>query len=228
TQFESWRRCRSGTDTAAYKNKVQSALVLHKAVVIRRLALTLQSVQAKKLGPNHLSQFVEDYEPTRAYNCRKKVVLVGEEVHIDILDSTGQEDHAAVRDNYFRSGEGFLLVFSIIESESFSATLEYREQMLHVSTEEDKIPLYWVGNKSDQGMRGGYKVFNIGRNWSTESFPLIYITLYALSLMHMCKAMVLCNNFTLMEESLGCSSKVALLTAFSSSPGSVFFNRMQQ
>lgn len=51
---------------------------------------------------NFLFQFVEDYEPTKADSYRKKVVLDGEEVQIDILDTAGQEDYAAIRDNYFR------------------------------------------------------------------------------------------------------------------------------
>ena len=73
-----------------------------------------------------LWQFVEDYEPTKADSYRKKVVLDGEEVQIDILDTAGQEDYAAIRDNYFRSGEGFLCVFSITDLESFQATAEFR------------------------------------------------------------------------------------------------------
>lgn len=78
-------------------------------------------------------QFVEDYEPTKADSYRKKVVLDGEEVQIDILDTAGQEDYAAIRDNYFRSGEGFLLVFSITEHESFTATVEFRYSVLAYS-----------------------------------------------------------------------------------------------
>lgn len=54
------------------------------------------------------------------------MVLDGEEVQIDILDTAGQEDYAAIRDNYFRSGEGFLCVFSITDDESFQSTLEFR------------------------------------------------------------------------------------------------------
>lgn len=76
------------------------------------------------------SQFVEDYEPTKADSYRKKVVLDGEEVQIDILDTAGQEDYAAIRDNYFRSGEGFLCVFSITELESFAATVDFRYRFL--------------------------------------------------------------------------------------------------
>lgn len=56
----------------------------------------------------------------------RKVVLDGEEVQIDILDTAGQEDYAAIRDNYFRSGEGFLCVFSITDDESFQSTQEFR------------------------------------------------------------------------------------------------------
>lgn len=71
-------------------------------------------------------KFVEDYEPTKADSYRKKVMLDGEEVQIDILDTAGQEDYAAIRDNYFRSGEGFLCVFSITDDDSFQATQEFR------------------------------------------------------------------------------------------------------
>lgn len=52
------------------------------------------------------------------------------------------------RDNYFRSGEGFLCVFSITEEESFQATQEFREQILRVKNDEN-IPFLLVGNKSD-------------------------------------------------------------------------------
>lgn len=130
---------------ATGKNKSQSSLALHKVIMVGsggvgKSALTLQFMY---------DEFVEDYEPTKADSYRKKVVLDGEEVQIDILDTAGQEDYAAIRDNYFRSGEGFLLVFSITEHESFTATAEFREQILRVKAEEDKIPLLVVGNKSD-------------------------------------------------------------------------------
>ena len=63
-------------------------------------------------------------------------MLDGEEVQIDILDTAGQEDYAAIRDNYFRSGEGFLCVFSITDDESFQATQEFRyvHLLLHYFT----------------------------------------------------------------------------------------------
>ncbi|XP_023706763.1 ras-related protein Ral-a isoform X2 [Cryptotermes secundus] len=117
---------------------------LHKVIMVGsggvgKSALTLQFMY---------DEFVEDYEPTKADSYRKKVVLDGEEVQIDILDTAGQEDYAAIRDNYFRSGEGFLCVFSITEDESFQATQEFRDQILRVKNDEN-IPFLLVGNKSD-------------------------------------------------------------------------------
>lgn len=117
---------------------------LHKVIMVGsggvgKSALTLQFMY---------DEFVEDYEPTKADSYRKKVVLDGEEVQIDILDTAGQEDYAAIRDNYFRSGEGFLCVFSITEDESFQSTQEFRDQILRVKNDEN-IPFLLVGNKSD-------------------------------------------------------------------------------
>ncbi|XP_070535007.1 ras-related protein O-RAL-like isoform X2 [Ptychodera flava] len=128
------------------KPKTQQ-LPLHKVIMVGsggvgKSALTLQFMY---------DEFVEDYEPTKADSYRKKVLLDGEEVQIDILDTAGQEDYAAIRDNYFRSGEGFLCVFSITEQESFQATSEFREQILRVKNvdKNDRIPFLLVGNKSD-------------------------------------------------------------------------------
>lgn len=75
-------------------------------------------------------------------------MLDGDECQIDILDTAGQEDYAAIRDNYFRSGEGFLCVFSITETESFEATGDFREHILRVKGDEN-IPFLLVGNKAD-------------------------------------------------------------------------------
>lgn len=122
---------------------------LHKVIMVGsggvgKSALTLQFMY---------DEFVEDYEPTKADSYRKKVVLDGEDAQIDILDTAGQEDYAAIRDNYFRSGEGFLCVFSITDRSSFDDTQDFREQILRVkgvdSATAGSIPFLLVGNKSD-------------------------------------------------------------------------------
>lgn len=41
-----------------------------------------------------------------------------------------------IRDNYYRSGEGFLCVFSVCEQESLDHTQEFRDQILRVLDDE--------------------------------------------------------------------------------------------
>jgi len=134
---------------AAQKRQNQNPGSLHKVIMVGsggvgKSALTLQFMY---------DEFVEDYEPTKADSYRKKVVLDGQDSQIDILDTAGQEDYAAIRDNYFRSGEGFLCVFSITDRTSFDDTQEFRDQILRVkgvdSTTAKSIPFLLVGNKSD-------------------------------------------------------------------------------
>lgn len=93
---------------------------------------------------------MEEYEPTKESSYRKKVVLDGRNCQIDILDTAGQEAFAStVMDGWFRSGEGFLCVFSIVDRETFAALGDFREQILRVKSEERAPPLILVGNKSD-------------------------------------------------------------------------------
>jgi Ras-related protein Ral-A len=94
------------------------------------------------------ADFPESYDPTKADSYRKKVNLDGQEANIDILDTAGQEEYAAIRDNYYRSGEGFLCVFSICEMESFNHTQEFRDQICRV-LDDESVPFILVGNKMD-------------------------------------------------------------------------------
>ena len=89
-------------------------LVVVGAGGVEKIALTIQLMQ------NH---FVDEYDPTIEDSYRGQVVIDGETCLLDILDTAGQEDYAAIRDNYFRSGEGFLCVFSITEDDSFQVCI---------------------------------------------------------------------------------------------------------
>ncbi|UJR13478.1 hypothetical protein I4U23_000492 [Adineta vaga] len=107
---------------------------------VGKSALTLQYMY---------DEFVVDYEPTKADSYRKTVMLDGEEVQIDILDTAGQENYAAIRDTYIRTGEGFLLVFDVTDNESFTDLTELYEQILRVKGGGTSIPAILVGNKID-------------------------------------------------------------------------------
>ncbi|KAI8139618.1 small GTPase superfamily [Fennellomyces sp. T-0311] len=126
------------------KTKQKQSLPLHKVIMVGsggvgKSALTLQYMYG---------DFVEEYDPTKADSYRKKVVLDNQECQIDILDTAGQEEYAAIRDNYYRSGEGFLCVFSVCEHESLEHTQEFRDQILRV-LDDETVPFILVGNKVD-------------------------------------------------------------------------------
>ncbi|EHH20588.1 K-Ras 2 [Macaca mulatta] len=109
-------------------------LVVVGAGGVGKSALTIQLIQ------NH---FVDEYDPTIEDSYRKQVVIDGETCLLDILDTAGQEEYSAMRDQYMRTGEGFLCVFAINNTKSFEDIHHYREQIKRVKDSED-VPMQRV------------------------------------------------------------------------------------
>jgi len=98
-------------------------------------------------------RFVEDYDPTLEDSYRKQVTVDTEECLLDIFDTAGQEDFSAVRDQYMRTGDGFLCVYSVTLRNSFEEVANFHEHILRVKDVET-IPFVLVGNKADlEGQR---------------------------------------------------------------------------
>jgi len=114
-------------------------LVVVGAGGVGKSALTIQLIQ------NH---FVDEYDPTIEDSYRKQVVIDGETCLLDILDTAGQEEYSAMRDQYMRTGEGFLLVFAVNNGKSFEDINTYKEQIQRVK-DADVVPMVLVGNKCD-------------------------------------------------------------------------------
>jgi len=91
-------------------------------------------------------KFLVEYEPTTADSFRKVLQLDGKNCQVDILDTAGQEE--IMRDNYYKTGEGFMLVFDINTKSSFDNMQSFYDQITRVKETED-IPMVLVGNKSD-------------------------------------------------------------------------------
>jgi Ras family len=56
--------------------------------------------------------------------------------------------NSAMREHYMLDGEGFLLVYSVTERDSFNLIGTFHEQILRVKDTET-VPIVLVGNKSD-------------------------------------------------------------------------------
>jgi len=126
----------------------QGAVSLHnqtyKIVVVGcggvgKSALTIQFIQ---------SYFVTDYDPTIEDSYTKQCVIDDIPAKLDILDTAGQEEFSAMREQYMRSGEGFLLVFSLNDHSSFDEIPKFQKQILRVK-DRDEFPMLIVGNKCD-------------------------------------------------------------------------------
>jgi len=78
----------------------------------------------------------------------KQVNIDDETCMLDILDTAGQEEYSAMRDQYIRSGQGFVIVFSITSRSSFESLNSFHDQILRVK-DEDSFPTCILGNKCD-------------------------------------------------------------------------------
>lgn len=106
---------------------------------VGKTALTIQ------LCSNH---FVEEYDPTIEDSYRKQVVIDGQSCLLEILDTAGQEEFTALRDQWIRDCEGFVIIYSIISKISFEQVNVFKDQVMRVKDAE-KLPIMLVGNKCD-------------------------------------------------------------------------------
>ena len=65
---------------------------------------------------------------------------------------TASQEYSAMRDQYMRTGEGFLIVFAVNNAKSFEDITQYREQIKRVKDAEE-VPMVMVGNKCDLPIR---------------------------------------------------------------------------
>ena len=79
---------------------------------------------------------------------RKQCFIDDEGALLDVVDTAGQEEYSAMREQYMRTGEGFLLVYSITSRQSFEEIVTFQQQILRVK-DKDYFPIIVVGNKCD-------------------------------------------------------------------------------
>ncbi|KIJ14292.1 hypothetical protein PAXINDRAFT_163463 [Paxillus involutus ATCC 200175] len=125
-------------------SRVRQAKQEYKLVVVGgggvgKSALTIQFIQ---------SHFVDEYDPTIEDSYRKQCVIDEEVALLDVLDTAGQEEYGAMREQYMRTGEGFLLVYSITSRNSFEEISTFHQQILRVK-DQDSFPVIVVANKCD-------------------------------------------------------------------------------
>jgi len=125
-------------------NELNSFSTNYKLVVVGgggvgKSALTIQFIN---------SYFVTDYDPTIEDAYQKQCVIDDQVARLDILDTAGQEEFSAMREQYMRTGEGFLLIYSVADKSSFDEIFKFHKQILRVK-DRDEFPMILVANKAD-------------------------------------------------------------------------------
>ncbi|CAF3784922.1 unnamed protein product [Rotaria socialis] len=67
---------------------------------------------------------------------------------LDVLDTAGQEEFSALREQYMRKGDGFLIVYSVIDPNSCKNIRQFYNQILRVK-DRKFYPMVLVANKID-------------------------------------------------------------------------------
>lgn len=94
------------------------------------------------------TQYTYCTDPTVEDCYRKQANVDGEEVLLEITDTAGQEEFQAMRDEWIRDGDGYLLVYSITLPNSFEELDIIRDRILQTNDCES-APIVIAGNKCD-------------------------------------------------------------------------------
>ena len=92
--------------------------------------------------------FVETYDPTIEDYYQKEADINGTPAVLEIIDTAGTEQFAAMRDRYIQNGQGFMLVYSVINWQSFIDLQPLRDAIARVKS-RGSSPIMLVGNKCD-------------------------------------------------------------------------------
>ncbi|XP_037981398.1 GTP-binding protein Rit2 isoform X1 [Motacilla alba alba] len=125
----------SGSSAGSREYKV----VMLGAGGVGKSAMTMQFISHR---------FPDYHDPTIEDAYKTQVRIDDEPAYLDILDTAGQAEFTAMRDQYMRGGEGFIICYSITDRQSFQEAAEFKELIYRVRHTYD-IPVVLVGNKID-------------------------------------------------------------------------------
>lgn len=125
--------------TAAKGGRRKYKLVILGDGGVGKSALVIQFVSHR---------FQEYHDPTIEDAYEQQCRIDGEPAHLDILDTAGQPEFTAMREQYMRKGEGFVICYSITDRRSFDEVMAYKKLINRVRCRDD-IPIIIAANKCD-------------------------------------------------------------------------------
>lgn len=82
--------------------------------------------------------FIETYDPTLEDSFSKRVQLNSrsDPIEVEILDTAGTDQFAAMRDMYIGSGDAFLLVYAVDSKASFNEACSLYDRIKTIRTKK--------------------------------------------------------------------------------------------
>jgi len=118
-------------------------MTLYRIAVVGPSGVGMSAITVRFTG-----NFVEKYNPT-IEGYRKVVEVDGIDCMLDIMDTAEQQDYRALRDQYMKSADGFVLVYSITSMISFETASKLRQDILKNKEDYPDTPIMLVGNNLD-------------------------------------------------------------------------------
>jgi len=110
------------------------------AGLVGKSALTVRFIQGN---------FIEKYDATIEDSYRKQIEIDNQACMLDVMDTAGQEEYSALRDQYMQTAEGFIIVYSVTSRLSYDFCLKLRTLIMRLKMDQEDFPIVLVGNKSD-------------------------------------------------------------------------------
>ena len=92
--------------------------------------------------------FMEKYDPTIEDFYRKEIEVDNSPCVLEILDTAGTEQFASMRDLYIKNGQGFVVVYSLTNHQTFQDIKAMKELITRVKGTES-LPILLVAIKVD-------------------------------------------------------------------------------
>jgi len=93
-------------------------------------------------------KYDENYNPTIEETYVKQMTVNDQSISLTIVDTAGQEEYAVLRDQYWRTGDGFLFVFDVTNHSSFEALNGFYDSIVKAK-EIEPLPIVLCANKCD-------------------------------------------------------------------------------
>ncbi|XP_016296234.1 GTP-binding protein Rheb-like isoform X1 [Sinocyclocheilus anshuiensis] len=118
------------------------SLTVRRLCVSGKSSLTIQFVEG---------QFVDSYDPTIENTFTKMITVNGQEYHLQLVDTAGQDEYSIFPQTYSIDINGYILVYSVTSNKSFEVVKVIHEKLLDM-VGKVQVPIMLVGNKKDLHM----------------------------------------------------------------------------